>query len=98
MNRYRTLLLRVLAIGIVLTAMTGLTSGQSSSDPLEQGFQQPPDSAQAAGVVALDEWQHQQGRHQAGSGVDASRTDWQDSRTSMPRWPRLRWWITGWPI
>ena len=45
MNRYRTLLLRVFAIGIVLTAMTGLTSGQSSSDPLEQGFQQPPDSA-----------------------------------------------------
>src|SRR6266852_683478 len=45
MNRYRTLLLRALAIGIALTAMTGLTSGQSSSDPLEQGFQQPPDSA-----------------------------------------------------
>jgi hypothetical protein len=32
-------------MGIALTAMTGLTSGQSSSDPLEQGFQQPPDSA-----------------------------------------------------
>src|SRR4029077_19341015 len=45
MNRYRTLLLRALAIGTALTAMTGLTSGQSSSDPLEQGFQQPPDSA-----------------------------------------------------
>src|SRR4030088_3528938 len=45
MNRYRTWLLRVLAMGIALTAMTGLTSGQSSSDPLEQGFQQPPDSA-----------------------------------------------------
>ena len=45
MNRYSTLLLRVIAIGIVLTAMTGLTIGQSSSDTLEQGFQQPPDSA-----------------------------------------------------
>jgi alpha-L-rhamnosidase len=45
MNRYRTLLLRVVAIGIVLTGMTGLTSSQSLSDPLEQGFQQPPDSA-----------------------------------------------------
>src|SRR5712692_8786695 len=45
MNRYRTLLLRVVAIGIVLTGMTGLTRGQSSSDTLEQGFQQPPDSA-----------------------------------------------------
>ena len=45
MSRYRTLLLRVLAIGIALTAMTGLTIGQSSSDPFEQGFQQPPDSA-----------------------------------------------------
>ncbi len=45
MNRYRTLLLRVFAIGIVLSGMTGLTIGQSSSDPLEQGFQQPPDSA-----------------------------------------------------
>src|SRR6202158_1966417 len=45
MNRYRTLLLRVVAIGIVLTGMTGLTKGQSSSDTLEQGFRQPPDSA-----------------------------------------------------
>ena len=48
MNRYRTLLLRVVAIGIVLTGMTGLTSSQSlsdPSDPLEQGFRQPPDSA-----------------------------------------------------
>ena len=45
MNRYRTLLLRVLAFGIVLTTMTGLMIGQSSSDTLEQGFQQPPDSA-----------------------------------------------------
>jgi hypothetical protein len=45
MNRYRTSLLRVLAIGIVVTAMTGLITGQSSSDPLAQGFQQPPDSA-----------------------------------------------------
>ena len=45
MNRYRTLLLRMVAIGIVLTGMTGLTSSQSLSDPLEQGFQQPPDSA-----------------------------------------------------
>ena len=45
MSRYRTLLLHVLATGIVLTAMTGLAIGQSSGDPLEQGFQQPPDSA-----------------------------------------------------
>src|ERR1700737_2086866 len=45
MNRYRTLFLRVVAIGIVLTGMTSLTSSQSLSDPLEQGFQQPPDSA-----------------------------------------------------
>src|SRR6202795_1784837 len=45
MNRYRTSLLRAFAIGIVLTAMTGLTSGQNSTDPLEQGFRQPPDSA-----------------------------------------------------
>ena len=45
MNRYRTLLLRMFAIGFVLAAMTGLTIGQSSSDTLEQGFRQPPDSA-----------------------------------------------------
>src|SRR3982074_2887082 len=45
MNRYRTLLLRVVAIGIVLTGMTGLTSSQRLSDPFEQGFPQPPDSA-----------------------------------------------------
>jgi hypothetical protein len=45
MNRYRNLSLRVLAIGMVLTGMTGLTSGQSSSDALEQGFRHPPDSA-----------------------------------------------------
>ena len=44
MNRYRTLLLHVLAIGFVL-AITGSSAGQNSSDALEQGFRQPPDSA-----------------------------------------------------
>jgi len=45
MNRYRTLLLRIFAIGFVLAAMTGSSIGQNSSDTLEQGFRQPPDSA-----------------------------------------------------
>src|SRR6266478_3205566 len=71
MNRYRTSLRRVLAIGIVLTAMTGLTSGQSSSAVLKQGFQQPPDSAKPRvwwhwmsgnvskeGITADLEWMH----------------------------------------
>lgn len=45
MNRYRPTLLRMVAIGFVFLLMTGLTIGQSSNDGLEQGFQQPPDSA-----------------------------------------------------
>ena len=45
MSRYRAVLLRMLAVGFVLAVTTGLTIGQSSSDPLEQGFRQPPDSA-----------------------------------------------------
>jgi len=45
MNRYHTLLLRMFAIGFVLAAMTGSAIGQGSSDTLEEGFRQPPDSA-----------------------------------------------------
>ena len=45
MNRYRPTLLRAAALGFVLTLMTGMTIAQTSSDTLEQGFQQPPDSA-----------------------------------------------------
>jgi len=45
MNRYRALLLRLIAIGSVLAAFYGTAMGQSSSDALEQGFRQPPDSA-----------------------------------------------------
>ena len=45
MNRYRTLLLRTFGIAFVLVAVASSTIGQSSSDPLEQGFRQPPDSA-----------------------------------------------------
>ena len=45
MNRYCTLMLRAFAVGIVLACMAGSTIGQSSSDTLEQGFRQPPDSA-----------------------------------------------------
>ncbi len=45
MNRYCTLMLRTFAVGIVLACMAGSTIGQSSSDTLEQGFRQPPDSA-----------------------------------------------------
>ncbi len=45
MNRHRTSMFRVIATGIVLISMTGLTIGQGSSDTLEQGFLQPPDAA-----------------------------------------------------
>ena len=45
MNRYCTLMLRTFAVGIVLACMAGSAIGQSSSDTLEQGFRQPPDSA-----------------------------------------------------
>jgi len=45
MKRYGALLLRVFAIGFVLTAVNSWTTGQSSNDPLEQGFRQPPDAA-----------------------------------------------------
>jgi (4-O-methyl)-D-glucuronate---lignin esterase len=45
MNRFRTMLLRMAVIGVVLAVMTGLTIGQNSSEALEQGFRQPPDSA-----------------------------------------------------
>ncbi len=45
MNRYRPILLRAVALGFVLALMTGLTIAQTTSDTLEQGFQQPPDSA-----------------------------------------------------
>ena len=73
MKPYRVLVLRLIMIGFVLTGMSRLTTGQSSNNPLEQGFRQAARCRQANGVVALDEWQHQQGRHQAGPGVDASR-------------------------
>ena len=96
MNRYRTLLLRVLAIGIVLTTMTGLTIGQTSSDTLEQGFRQPPDSAKPR------VWWHWMNGNISKEGIKLDlewmhRVRLQDSRTSMPRWPRPRWWIIGWP-
>ena len=45
MNRYRPILLRRLAVGFALALMTALTFGQASTDSLEQGFRQPPDSA-----------------------------------------------------
>ena len=45
MNRYRALLLRMFAIGFALAALNGPTLGQGSSNALEQGFRQPPDSA-----------------------------------------------------
>ncbi len=45
MNRYRPILLRTLAVGFALALMTALTFGQASTDALEQGFRQPPDSA-----------------------------------------------------
>jgi len=45
MNRYCPRLPRAAALGFVLTLMTGMTIAQNSRDTLEQGFQQPPDSA-----------------------------------------------------
>ncbi len=45
MDRYRPILLRTLAVGFALALMTALTLGQASTDSLEQGFRQPPDSA-----------------------------------------------------
>ncbi len=45
MNRYRALLLRIIAIGFMLAGFNGPTMGQGSSDALEQGFRRPPDSA-----------------------------------------------------
>ncbi len=45
MNRYRPILLRTLAVGFGVALMTALTLGHASSDSLEQGFRQPPDSA-----------------------------------------------------
>ena len=45
MNQYRPTLLRTLAVGFVLAFLTALTLGQASTDTLEQGFRQPPDSA-----------------------------------------------------
>jgi hypothetical protein len=45
MNRYCTSMLRTFAVGIVLACMAGSAIGQSSSDTLEKGFQQPPDAA-----------------------------------------------------
>ncbi len=95
MNRYRSLLLRVVALGIVLTAMTGLTIGQSSNDTLEQGFRQPPDSAKPR------VWWHWMNGNISKEGIKLDlewmhRVDWEGSRTSMPPWPRPRSWITAW--
>src|SRR3954452_23242322 len=45
MKRNRTSIFSVIATGIVLISMTGLTIGQVSSDELEKGFRQPPDAA-----------------------------------------------------
>src|SRR5712692_9962387 len=74
MNRYRTSLLRMVATGFVLAAMTSSTVGQGSSETLEQGFRQPPDSAKPRvwwhwlngyvtkeGITADLEWMHRVG-------------------------------------
>jgi len=74
MKRYRTVWLRVFAMALVLAAMSGSTIGQSSSDTLEQGFRQPPDSAKPRvwwhwlngnvtkeGITADLEWMHRVG-------------------------------------
>lgn len=74
MNRYLALLLRMVATGFVLALMTGSTIGQASSDTLEQGFRQPPDSAKPRvwwhwlngnvtkeGITADLEWMHRVG-------------------------------------
>jgi hypothetical protein len=45
MNRYRALVVRILVIGCFLMSISSGTVGQSSSDPLTQGFMQPPDTA-----------------------------------------------------
>lgn len=45
MNRHRPTLLRTLAVGFALAFLTGLALGQTTTDSLEQGFRQPPDSA-----------------------------------------------------
>ena len=45
MSRHRTPMFSVIATAVVLISLTGLTIGQGSSDSLEQGFRQPPDSA-----------------------------------------------------
>ena len=74
MNRYRTSLLRMVATGFVVAAMTSSTVGQGSSETLEQGFRQPPDSAKPRvwwhwlngnvtkeGITADLEWMHRVG-------------------------------------
>ena len=45
MKRFGALLLRVLAVGFVLTAVNSWTTSGNSNDTLEQGFRQPPDAA-----------------------------------------------------
>ena len=45
MNRYRTCVVPILAVGFLLMTIGTASVGQSSSDTLEQGFMQPPDAA-----------------------------------------------------
>ena len=75
---------RLIASCMILAfAVAAAAQEKTAPDPLKAGFQNPPDErALTACLVALDEREYLEGRHQARPRVDASRRSW--------RLPQLR--------
>ncbi len=58
-------------MAFVLICIFGICEAQNSEDALKKAFENPPSTARAARLVALDEWQHHARRHQTRPRMDA---------------------------